>query len=87
MSCGTLYITILGFLSFRTVTSRSFPHLSLIEELSRLASSGVPVSMRTLPSFSDLKDLTPTYIAIGLLFVFTTVLIASLERLVFLPVA
>ena len=83
ISCGTLYITTLGFLSFGSVTSTSFPQLSLIEELSEFASSGVPVSMRTLPSFRDLKDLTPTLIAVGFTFVFRTVLIASVERLDF----
>ena len=81
ISCGTLYITNLGFLSFEAVTSKSFPHLSLIEELSKLASSEVPVSMSTLPSFSDLKDLTPTFIVVGFMFDFTTVLIASEVRL------
>ena len=81
ISCGTLYIIILEFLSFEAVTSRSFPQLSLIEELSNLDSSEVPVSMGTLPSFSDWKDLTPTFIAVGFMFDFTTVLIASVVRL------
>ena len=81
ISWGTLCITILGFLSFGTVTSRSFPHLSLIE-LSKLASSEVRVSMRILPYFSDLKDLTPKFIAVGFMLVFTTDLIASAEKLI-----
>ena len=37
--------------------------------------------MSILPSFSDLKDLTPTFIAVGFMFDFTTVLIASVVRL------
>ena len=65
ISCGSLYITILGFLCFETVTSRSFPHLSLFQELIKLASYHVPVSMSTLPSFSDLNGLTHTIIAAG----------------------
>ena len=37
--------------------------------------------MSILQSFSDLKDLTPTFIAVGFMFDFTTVLIASVVRL------
>jgi len=81
ISWGTLYITSLRFLSFGTETSRSFPHLSLIEALSKYASSEVPFSVSTLPSFSDLKYLTPTFIVVGFMLVFTTDLIASVDRL------
>jgi len=63
------------------VSSRLFPHFSLIEERSKLAISGLPVSMSALPSYSELKDLTPTFIAVEFMFDFTTVLIASVVRL------
>jgi len=81
ISCGMIYITILGFLSFGALTCRWFPHLSLIEKPSKWTSFQVPVSMRILPSLSDLKELTLTFIEVGLKFVYTTVLKASVVRL------
>jgi hypothetical protein len=70
MSCGTLCIINHGFVSFGTVSSRFSRHLSLIEVLSKLIYSEVPGSMSTRPSFNNLKDLTPTFITLGLTFVF-----------------
>jgi len=74
---------ILGFLSLGTVTSRSSQHLSLIEVLRSTISAGVPALMRTQLSFSDLKDLTPIFIAVRFTFVFKACLIASVERFSF----
>jgi len=55
--------------------------MSLIEEPSKIASPEVPVPMRTPLSFRDLKDFYRTFNVVGFMFVFTTVLIASVVRL------
>ena len=72
---------ILSFLSLGTVPSRSSQHLSLIEVHSSTIYAAVHDSMRTRPSLSDLKNLTPISIAAWFTFVFKACVIASVERL------
>ena len=72
----------LGFRNFGAATSSSSPHLSLMLVQSKFVSSMVPYSMRTRPSLSDLRVFIPTFIVVGLMFVFRTFLVVSVDSLV-----
>ena len=71
----------LGFPNFGAVISSS-PHLLLMLAQSKFVSSMVPTSMKNRPSLSDLRVFTHTFSVVGLMFVFTTFLIVSVDSLV-----
>ena len=77
---GTLYIISLGFLNLCFVISNLSPNPMLIAELSVFISSSLPFSISIPLPLIVLTALIPALMSVGLMFLFSWILMCSGER-------